>query len=256
MSNNPEWVSPTYCQTNYSLLLRGLIETGKTTIPFDAQSGKGILLRHDIDFNLTMAATIAQLNKQAGISATFFILAASPVYNLFTPDSQQALKTISDCGQTIGLHYHHQSDFLDVERLNKEFNVLKAAAPDARKVVAWHNPVKDLAPINKTAAKANFISAYSDELFGHDRYISDSNFRNSPQEIFTAITQNTHSRLQVLLHPLNWFIGGDTMESVLKKAFSTALSGLLAHFEENACWKNEFANSTLCEFSTPEKLKD
>lgn len=248
MPDMPEWKTPAYCAANYRLLLSSLKDGGASFVPFGADTGRGIRLRHDVDFSLGPAADMAALNRQEGISATFFVLASCPLYNIFSPDGRTALRSIVDASQHVGLHYHHTGGPLGADRLEREFAALRLVVPEAQRVVAWHNPVGDPDELNRQAEKLGFISAYAPPFYGNDRYVSDSNCRHTPGEILD-FQRKAAGPLQVLLHPSVWIYGGPDLQTVLKRIFRAKFDSTAKTFADNQAWKDGAGRSILARYN-------
>src|SRR5688572_28789613 len=63
------------------------------------------LMRHDIDFDLTAAARIAEIEAEEGVAASYFVLLRTDLYNLFSAESTAAVRRILDLGHQLGLHF-------------------------------------------------------------------------------------------------------------------------------------------------------
>lgn len=237
----------------YTRMLRGLLSTGRRVMTFRAASEvtwdrgpeKGLILRHDVDYCPATASKIAQINNKHGVSGTFFILVSSPLYNIFSPDSIQALQTIQNSNQNIGLHYHHTDNKLDSCRIEREMTALRLICPQAHRVVAWHNPHGNLEALNSEAECLGFTSTYSTCFFGQEKYISDSNCRHTADEIITFANTCRSQLLQVLLHPLIWIYGGNGINDILKRAFRAKVESTTITFEENCQWQQEFKQEVM-----------
>lgn len=206
---------------------------------FTSVSQDSILLRFDVDYDPLWAAEVAAINRELGIVATFFLRTGSSFYNVLDPANYRAVQSIKSAHQKIGLHYHHVGSSLDLNRLQLEFDVLRRVVQDAEPVVAWHNPEGDLRLINQAVEQAGFISVYSDDFFGLGNYVSDSNCSRTPDEIVKFVKESEALAVQVLLHPVNWVIGGYAIEQVLVRSFRRKLDQLLVCFQENRVWAGE-----------------
>ena len=115
-----------------------------------------LILRHDVDLSLEAAVELAELEGDAGVRATYFLMAESVFYNLASPAGEAAIATLRSLGHAVGLHA-----------------VYPRAELDGRfdPVVAWHNPEPEYmsAPIPGAA------NAMEPRFFSPARYRSDSN---------------------------------------------------------------------------------
>ena len=82
-----------------------------TTYDLISNYNKGqILLRHDVDVNLSAAAKMASAEHKLGVKTTYFLMWRSPCYNLMSRSSQKYVEKILTLGHSIGLHYDHGFD--------------------------------------------------------------------------------------------------------------------------------------------------
>ena len=64
-----------------------------------------LILRHDVDFDLTAAVQMAELESANGWSAQYFVLVRSEFYNLYSKHSSTALLRLVELGHGVGLHF-------------------------------------------------------------------------------------------------------------------------------------------------------
>jgi hypothetical protein len=222
----------------YTGLLRSLVDSPRPLIGYGDAATAGCLLRLDVDYDLDWAVITARINRDLGVAATYFVQVGSELYSPATLSGRRALAELAASGQRIGLHYHHVGGApLDIGRLEQEYGWLSQLCPGVERVVSWHNPEGDLAPLNTRAEAAGFVSAYAPGVFGPDRYVSDSNLRNTPQQIAKFVSSSAASRVQVLLHPCNWVAGGDDMGLVLQRILRHKTDRLLDSFDGNRVWR-------------------
>jgi len=238
-----------YSLDAYRKVILALAESNREFGPFTAPPQPGVLLRHDVDYCLPTAARIAEVNRDAGVRATFFVLVSSPLYTIFAKAERNALRTIVEAGQFVGLHYHHTGGELNHKRLNREFDALRLIVPEAQRVVAWHNPEGELAPLNKKADQLDFISAYAPPFFGDSVYVSDSNCRNTPEQIAAFGRKDGKGCTQILLHPLIWVHGGNDMQTVLARTFRARLETTADTYGENSLWQKGAGRAILSRFN-------
>lgn len=63
------------------------------------------LWRHDIDFSVHRALSLAKLEKNLEVKATYFIQLGSNFYNIFEKETKNLIMKIIDFGHDIGLHF-------------------------------------------------------------------------------------------------------------------------------------------------------
>ena len=155
-----------------------------------------VLLRHDVDLSLYAALRMAELEADAGVPSTYFLMTQSVFYNLASPEGLRSLNRLRELGHRVGLHAVWPGAELD-ERFDP--------------IVAWHNPDPDYMsePLN---GALNVMQA---PYFDPDHYRSDSNHRwrhGCPHE---ALARGEFEWLHLLVHPEIWVYPGSTMRETM-----------------------------------------
>lgn len=180
---------------HYRELLEAAQEGGYRFSLFDHDPWPGdLLLRHDVDFSLDAALTIARLDAELGVRATFFLHPGSVFYNLESSEGRAALEELRALGHALGLH----ADWPD-------------ATPDPRfdPVLAWHNPP----PGHISDPVAGFANVMEPRFALHYRSESNQRWRHGcPLEELRA---GELPWLQLLLHPEIWAYPGSTMRATM-----------------------------------------
>jgi len=169
-------------------------------IPTD---GEYVILRHDIDFSLRRAVEMACLDKEEGVTSTFFVLLTAPYYNALSEEGVRAIRAIVDMGHECGLHY----DFTGFELLTplqrqRRVDVLAQVLGDVTgtpiRAIAQHKPAR--AAIRQEFP--SYVDAYAAPHFKDIGYISDSRMMFRVPNVERFLRQNP--RCQVLIHPIWW----------------------------------------------------
>jgi hypothetical protein len=183
---------------HYRELLDAARAGGYRFSTFDAQPERGdLLLRHDVDLSLDAALRMAELEADAGATATYFLMTESVFYNLGSTEGVSALARLRELGHRVGLHAVYPSAALD-ERFDP--------------VVAWHNPD----PEYMTARIEGAVNVMQEGWFDPPTYRSDSNQRwrfGCPHEELRA---GAFPWLQLLTHPEIWVFPGSTMGQTMR----------------------------------------
>lgn len=178
---------------------RELIEAAKaggyrfSLFDHDPQPGD-LFLRHDVDFSLPAALTIARLDHELGVRSTFFLMRDSVFYNLASAEGRAALAELRSLGHAVGLH----AEWPSVE-------------PDARfdPVLALHNP----GPAHISDSVPGFVNVMEPRFALNYRSESNQHWRQGcPQE---ALRAGELEWLQLLLHPEIWAYQGATMRETM-----------------------------------------
>jgi hypothetical protein len=166
-------------------------------VHFDHEPEVGdIFLRHDVDLSLDAALELAQLEHDAGATATYFLMTRSVFYNLASPEGERAIARLRELGHAVGHHALHPHLDRD-ERFDP--------------VVAWHNP--DPGFMREPLEGA--VNVMSDPFFDPDHYRSDSNQHWRSGCPHQALAAGEFEWLQLLTHPEIWVFPGATMRETM-----------------------------------------
>jgi hypothetical protein len=140
--------------------------------------------------------TMAELEAEQGVVATYFVMRSSEFYNLEAPTGVQTLARLRELGHRIALHAVYPDATLD-ERFDP--------------VIAWHVPD----PEYMSAPVDGAVNAMQPGYFDPDHYRSDSNqhWRNGcPHE---QLARGDFEWLQLLVHPELWVYPGENIRETL-----------------------------------------
>ncbi len=183
---------------HYRELLDAARDGGYRFAHFDRGPEPGdVLLRHDVDLSLAAALRLAELEAEAGASATYFLMTESVFYNLASSEGIAAIARLRELGHRIGLHAVYPT-----ARLDERFDP----------VVAWHNPD----PEYMSQPVAGAVNVMQEGYFDPPTYRSDSNHRwrfGCPHEELRA---GSFAWLQLLTHPELWVYPGTTMGETMQ----------------------------------------
>ena len=172
------------------------------------RSDSFLLLRHDVDFSPHRALALAEIERQEGVCATFFVQLTSFFYNVFEKEVMEILKEIKYLGHDLGLHFDADvygiiareslEAWLEFER--KTVESLIAAEI---KSFSYHNPTPEILR-HDDSCYAGMVNAYSAYLRENAGYCSDSNGYWRHDRLEDVLRDGEHKRLQVLVHPGWW----------------------------------------------------
>jgi hypothetical protein len=166
---------------------------------FDGEPEPGfVYLRHDVDLSLDAALRMAELEAEAGVLATYFLMRESVFYNLASREGADAISRLGELGHDLGVHAIWPAEPEPDERFSP--------------VLAWHNPD----PEYMTRPVEGFLNVMSEPWFTQGRYRSDSNqhWRSGcPHE---ELAGGELEWLQVLTHPEIWVYPGETMGETMR----------------------------------------
>ncbi len=173
-----------------------------------------LFLRHDIDLSLEAAVTMAEVEAEHGVGATYLLMTESVFYNLASSEGVRAIARLRELGHAVGLHAVHPNVELD-ERFDP--------------VVSWHNPRPEFAS-DEIPGVAN---AYGKRYFAPATYRSDSNqhWRSGcPHEELRA---GAFPWLQILVHPAIWVYPGETMGQTMRAMLEAESTRRLVQLAED-----------------------
>lgn len=161
------------------------------------------LWRHDIDLSVHRAYSLAKIEKEMGVKATYFLQTGSIFYNIFEEEIQELVFKIKDLGHELGLHFSPSQYIYSLEdMLSFEKNILETLFQTKIKVFSFHNPTDEILQ-NDNYKYAGMINTYARYFKENVEYCSDSNgyWRHKRLEDFLS---QKHSKIQVLTHPGWW----------------------------------------------------
>lgn len=171
-----------------------------------------VLMRHDVEFSLDDAVTIARADREAGVRSTFFLQLGSD-YNIFENANVPLVAEILELGHDIGLHY-------DVELLE-----MSNADPTdlARRMIAliesfWSTRVWAVSPhmpmrSGRRLEIPGVVDAYDPLYFTEIKYLSDST-QVWREGVVTSLLDE-HDQIQLLTHEYYWSEEGHPFDVLL-----------------------------------------
>ena len=162
-----------------------------------------LILRHDVDYSLEAAFEMARIEKNLGITSTYFVLASCEVYDLHEEKNANWLRKISDLGHEIGLHFEprkYRSYNRSVkETFRIETNRLETISGKKVVSIARHNEW-DRDPF---ASIKGYINA-NHPYWRSDLFVHDSCRAWATLEGLFMLINNPPRTVQLLVHPDNW----------------------------------------------------
>jgi hypothetical protein len=200
---------------HYRELLDAARDGGYRYAHFDRPPQTGdLLLRHDVDLSLNAALRMAELETDAGASATYFLMTRSVFYNLASSEGVAAIARLRELGHRVGLHAVHPNAALD-ERFDP--------------VIAWHNPDPDY----MTRPVDGLVNAMQEGFFDPATYRSDSNQRWRHGCPHDELAAGFFPWLQLLVHPEIWAYPGATMGETMRAMLDADREWRLAQLAED-----------------------
>jgi hypothetical protein len=202
--------------------IAAFLDQGYTMVNFaDLRAAKRhLVLRHDIDFDLQVAAKMAEFEAEKGIRATYFVLLRTEFYNVFSQSAVLALGRIAASGHDIGLHFDaalYQGDEAELIRAaQEECQILSQAVHREIGALSFHRPHPDI--LGREIEFDGVLNAYNRRFFEDIGYCSDSKgaWHHGPPLNHEAVAGGR--ALQLLTHPIWWVDrdGSDAQDTVAR----------------------------------------
>ncbi len=173
-----------------------------------------LYLRHDIDLSLAAALTMAEVEAELGVRATYLLMTESVFYNLASAEGVAAISRLRGLGHAVGLHAVHPNVVLD-ERFDP--------------VVSWHNPTPEYMSEEISGA----VNAYGERYFSPQTYRSDSNQHWRAGCPHDELRAGSFPWLQILVHPAIWVYPGTTMGQTMRALVEADKKRRLAQLAED-----------------------
>lgn len=208
-----------------------------------------ILWRHDVDLSLNYSLELAKIEKEKGVSSTFFLLPHGRFYNLLEEGSREIIKKIHELGHDIGIHFdtHYYN-------ITEESELIKALEFE-KKVFEFSLGVKPIAfsfhnttPFTMSCKDWNYaglINTYASYFQENVGYCSDSNGYWRYKRLKDVLKEASNERLQILTHPGWWQENAkspsERIQSIISDRADEVWSGYRALLEkfnnENIDWE-------------------
>lgn len=178
----------------------------RTYDKFDPEE-RFVLWRHDVDMSMHAALKLAQIEAEAGVRATYFLLPGSVYYNLFEPRVKRCMEGIRALGHAFGLHFDASAYSLNSpsdleEALTNERTMLEAYCGQPITAFSFHDPAPSTLVFNQERY-SGLVNCYSQFFRDKVKYVSDSNGIWRYKRL-DEVLQEAPPRLQILTHPEWW----------------------------------------------------
>ena len=205
-----------FTYTSYKKLIKALRDGGYSVTDYhDWKSlDRCVILRHDIDYDLSAAVTLGEVEREQGVKSTWFVLLTSDFYNVFSKSSSDSLKRLLDMGHTIGLHFDEARYNMTGEKeediislIQNEADILSRAIGQKVDVVSMHRPSRQT--LEADIQIPGIVNSYSQLFFKEFKYLSDSrrHWREPVMDIVRAAANCEgwgNKRLHILIHAF-WY---------------------------------------------------
>jgi hypothetical protein len=167
-----------------------------------------LVLRHDVDMSPAAALEMAEFEARRDVSAAYFVLLRSPLYNLLTEENTDFLRQILALGHDVGLHFDAALYEGEITVLNQaaevECTILEEFLGRRVELISLHRPQPVLLGYGQPIAGR--IHSYQPKFFSEMGYCSDSRGGWHHGHPFNHVAVAERRAMQLLTHPI-WWIG-------------------------------------------------
>lgn len=197
-----------FTYSGYRRLLSLLRENGYAIAGYDnwREFPRCVILRHDIDTSLEDAVKLGELEAEAGVRSTFFVLLRTDFYNPASAKSLATIRKLREMGHEIGLHFDETS-YAPVaggeilEKMVHEADTLSMIFGFPVKSVSMHRPSRETLDANYHIP--GLVNSYGKLFFRDFKYLSDSR-RRWREPVEDIIRSRQYERLHILTHAF-WY---------------------------------------------------
>lgn len=210
--------------SNLKRFFEGIIAIAPVYNFTNVRPGPGVILRHDIDVSVKHAYDVSVLEEELGITSSILFLTTSPLYNLHTIEHIKGLKSMSDRGFDVGLHFdasiYGDVDAVELEKkMRQEKTIIENIIGKEVRTVSLHCPsINGLYPEFK-----GMNNAYSSTFFDPKFYLSDSRMEFRDKDPYEFIQLSKEHLIQILLHPFHYSVNGDNYRILFQKLLNNYL---------------------------------
>ena len=207
----------------YRSFIESFLKKGYRVIFFEDNIPKnnGLLLRHDVDFDINLAFKMSLVEDDLGVKSSYFFLLTSDFYNILAPKNIIKIKLMISNGHKVGLHFD-PSLYDDVEEgFNYEKSFFESLFDTKVTFISIHRPAKYFLGSNDLIGGVGH--SYQEKYFSQIKYFADSggSFRyGSP---IKSVEFDNNDSIQLVIHPV-WWESEETDPIVILSKFETRKS--------------------------------
>ncbi|MCP3902007.1 MAG: hypothetical protein GY715_00100 [Planctomycetes bacterium] len=208
MTTDPRAHAADFTPTAYRAVLRATRERYRFSTFSDAPEAGRVYWRHDIDCCMDAACTLARIEADEGVVATYFLNMRSDFLNLHSASNRKLIRTVGSLGHELGLHFDGHAHAIASEAdlvtaLTADRTALEAITGTPIDAFSFHNPTGDMLA-HEDDVIAGMTNAYAPRYFREIGYCSDSNGYWRHRRLLDVIESGAEPTLQVLTHPVFW----------------------------------------------------
>lgn len=194
-----------------------------------------LIVRHDLDMSLKAALPIAEVEADLGVSATYFLLMRSEMYNPMSPTGKDVIDQLIRSGHQVGLHFdaslYSDDPAIQEKAAVNECAVLEAVIGRPVTTISFHRPSSSV--LRHKGAFAGRRHAYEKAFFAEIGYCSDSRgawHHGHPLDLPALARRQA---IQLLTHPLWWTCHGSSAGDKLRTIVDARIADIEAAVAAN-----------------------
>ena len=229
---------PDFALDDYRMLISNFQRAGygirKVSAMPDLSLSRVLFLRHDIDFHLYGVNAIAEIEKNLGCRATYYVLITG-YYNALRSENAQILRDLVGMDHEVGLHYDLGYYPKDVEqslaRLKRDAGILSDVIGQPVRTISTHEPFTFPDPF---LTLDGYVHPQDPRLQEGLTFASDSCRMWRDETLLRCFGSNPPNRVLLTTHPELWLDGSvnERSDYLMKVVFSNATHQLRYYLEK------------------------
>ncbi len=206
-------------------------------------SSNFLLLRHDIEFSVTRALGMGELEKDLSVKSSYFFQMRNSAYNIASRENIKIIKELAKMGHKIGLHVHKNGNiFKNKKQLEKfildEKNLFEKIVGLKIDRYSFHRP--NYFELESNLEINNLVNTYHSKYFTffkhkkiknpHVKYYSDS--LHKWEHGHPLKNNRKYKKIQLLTHPYSWSKNGSDNRENFKRLIKENKIAFIENFSK------------------------
>jgi len=229
---------PNFALDDYRTLVSSFQRAGyhirKVSAMSDLSLSRVLFLRHDMDFHLYGVNAMAEVEKDLGCRATYYVLLTG-YCNALCSENAQILRDLAGMGHEIGLHYdlgYYPKDAeQSLDRLKRDTRILGDVIGQPIRTISTHEPYRFPDPF---LTLDGYLHPQDPRFQEGLTFVSDSCRMWRDETLLRCFGSDPPSRVLLTTHPELWLDASisDRSEYLAKVVFSNATRQLRDYLDK------------------------